>query len=120
MALSIRLPLLEESVRFKKAGMKGDFKGNLELYEDAVMLRFPPNLLSVISIKPIPPTFPIVGEAKTISFSQIKAITGTSIRRLLWKKMKIELQTMVGDHWTIVASTRAYEALTNAYSPWRK
>jgi hypothetical protein len=107
---AIRAPLLREPVGFKKAGGLLPMKGHLELYEDAVVLKFAPGIGTArVGI----------GQGENIPFTHVTSLNGVNIKSWLVKKVQIELQTSLGVTWEISGDQRMFTALQNAYQAWK-
>lgn len=99
--------------------MKNAIKGSIELYNDAVILRMPPNYIEFVTVTAPPPTFPIEGLPERIAFSEIRAVTVKPIKGFLSMRVKVEIQVASNDTWTIRTKGKIWKSFMNTYETWK-
>ena len=114
-----RQALLKESVSFRKSNDGAILKGELELYDDRVVLKTSHRLALSTLARTLPPTFPDAGIGESIPFSGITAISWGTKKAVLSRNVKIEIRTDEDLTWDIKGSARIREALQKAYHSWK-
>ncbi len=114
-----KLAFLKESASFRKGNEASLPEGELELYDDCVVLRISHRLALSDLVRPLPPTFPGVNMVESIPFSRVTRINGVMKKGFLSRSVKIEMQTNEGVTWSIGGSVRILDALQKAYLSWK-
>jgi hypothetical protein len=111
--------LLKESVSVKKSDEDAVFKGELELYDDHVVLKISHRFALSALMRSLPPTFPDVEMDEAIPFSRITGISWDMKKRGLSRNVKIEMQTDEGVIWHVNGSVIILDAFQNVYQTWK-
>ena len=112
--------LLKESISFKKSNDSAVFKGELELYDDRVVLKISHRLALSALVRHLPPTFPDVETRESIPFSHITGISQSRKRSVVSRSVKVEVQTEEGVTLAIRGRSRIFDVLQKAYQAWKQ
>jgi hypothetical protein len=112
--------LLRGLVSLQKDNTTETFKGELELYEDHVMLSISDKFSLSSIARSLPPTFPEVELKEFIPFSLITSLDHEMKKGVLSRNVIWNMKTDEGTTWNMSGSSKLFESVQTAYQAWKR